>query len=135
MGSFAVWLDAVRVRVFGLPGHGCESDLGGVEELAGVFVLDGSEEHALAGAGDEVTDILIARERGHGQAEGYADAAFGGAQVLRSLPCGCVNPYPGLIAEGDGGVFEGGMEGCFQALGGGRGMAWIMAIPPVAVFL
>ena len=31
-----------------------------------------------------------------------------------------VDLLPDLGAKGDGGVFEGGIEGCFRALGGGR---------------
>ena len=76
---------------FGLLLEGGEGDLGGVEELAGVSLLDGSQEDAVAGAGDEVADVLITGERGHGQAEGYAGAALGGVHVLGSLQCGSVN--------------------------------------------
>ena len=105
---------------FGLLGQGCEGDLGGVEELGAVFVLDGSCEHGGAGAGDEVADILIAREWGHGEAKGFAGAALGGVQVSGLLQGLRVDLLPDLGAKGDGGVFEGGIEGCFRALGGGR---------------
>jgi len=107
---------------FGLLLEGGEGDLGGVEELAGVSLLDSSQEDAVTGAGDEVTDILIAGKRRHGQAEGYGGAALGGVEVFGSLQGRSVNLYPGLVAEGDGGVFEGGRVGIVgEPGGGGRG--------------
>lgn len=104
---------------FGLLRHACEGDLGGVEELAAVFRFDGAEEHAVAGASDEVADILIAGERGHGQAKGFGGTALGGVHVIGLLHGRRVNLSPDLGAKGDGGVFEGGVEGRFHALGGG----------------
>jgi len=103
---------------FGLLRHACEGDLGGVEELAAVFRFDGAEEQTVAGASDEVADILIAGERGHGQAIGFGGTALGGVHVSGLLHGRRVNLEPNLGTKGDGGVFEGGIEG-LQALGGG----------------
>ena len=103
----------------GLLRHACEGDLGSVEELAAVFLFDGAEEHAVAGASDEVADILIAGEWGHGQAKGFGGTALGSVDVSGLLDGRRVNLSPDLGAKGDGGVFEGGIEGRFQVLGGG----------------
>ena len=50
----------------GLLWQGSEGYLGGVEEPGSVFRLDGADEHAVSGAGDEVRDILMPGEWGHG---------------------------------------------------------------------
>ena len=42
-----------------------------------------------------------------------------GVDISDLLQGGRVNPLPDLGAKGNGGVFEGGIEGCLRALGGG----------------
>lgn len=105
---------------FGFAGQGGEGDLGGVKELGSHFVLEGSQEYAVAGAGDEVADVVIAGERRHGEAVGFGGAALGGVYVSGFLERRGVNLLPGLGAVGDGGVVEGGMKGCFRVFGDGR---------------
>ena len=50
-----------------------EQNLGGFcsgEKLVGLSAVDGADGDAVGGAGDEVADILVAGERGHGGAIG-----------------------------------------------------------------
>jgi hypothetical protein len=119
-GKSAAWAGpGLDFGGFGFPGHGCEGDLGGIEELAAVFVFDGPQERAVGGAGDEVADVPVTREWGHGQAEGFAGTALSSVSGL--LQGGRVNFLADLVAKGDGGVFEAEREVCQLSLDG-RGL-------------
>ena len=65
---FAAWTDPEKVKRWMGPGEvkavSAESDLRGVEELAGMFVVDGAEQNAVAHTGDEVAAVVAAGERG-----------------------------------------------------------------------
>lgn len=98
---------------FGL-GEGTESDLGSVEKLVAILFLDGADEHAVAGAGDEIADVFIAAEGRHGLAEGFAGVAFGGVFVLGSVHRRSVDLVPRGSTAGHGMVSKGGAVGVFQ---------------------
>jgi hypothetical protein len=85
-----------------------ESDLGGVEELAGIFVADGAEQHAMGDAGDEVAAVVAAGERGQKGSVGLTGFVRGFAcePLLREL-C-AIGVFIGPGAAGDGGIREGG---------------------------
>ena len=51
----------LRVRIQGGICH-----LGGVEETGSVGAPDGVDEHGVGDAGDEIADVFVAGERGHG---------------------------------------------------------------------
>jgi hypothetical protein len=99
---------------FGLLGDGSEGHLRGVKELGAGFGLDGAEEDSEANAGDEVADVLIARERGQGHAEGCISAALGVAQGVSCVQGCAESRCPDLGAPFDGGVLEGDEEVFFH---------------------
>src|SRR5271165_3981542 len=55
----------------GLSAEGSEGDLGGVKKLGGVVVANDVAEHAVCDAGDEVADVGVGGEAGHGIAIGF----------------------------------------------------------------
>jgi len=59
---------------FWLVVEGTDSNLGGVEELGAFDGVDGANDHAMSGAGDEVADVFEAGEIGHGVAVGIDGA-------------------------------------------------------------
>lgn len=101
--------------VFWLEAKGAERDLGGIEQLAAFNGVDGPDDHALSGAGDEVADVLVAGEVGHGVAVGF-DGVFLGVVVVETLlSTGFERALVGLAAALDGSVAGGrqrrGLEG------------------------
>ena len=86
-------------------------DLGGVEETRGVLGFDGADESALGDAGDEVADIVIPDERGHGVVPGFS--GIGGALELAfaGFVAGAEDAGIGMEAGGYGGVGVGGAGG------------------------
>ena len=104
-----VWNRAYRADLYGgtwaAPlAEGTEGDLGGVEELGASRGVDGAEEDALRAAGDEVADVVIAVELGHGLAEGVPGGEHGGSLGLVDGEIGAVCAVPHVGAAGDGGV-------------------------------
>jgi hypothetical protein len=99
---------------FGLPRNGGEGDLGGVEEFGAILFADGAGEHAVAGAGDVIADVLIPAERRHGLAEGFPGTALRAVFSFVLLQRGLVDLFPCAGAESDGGIFEGGVVEVFR---------------------
>ena len=86
-------------------------DLGGVEELGAFFDRDGSDEHAVPCAGDEVADAFEVNEVGHGVAIRCGSVAFGEDIAYAFLFFGVEAPLPRRAASGDGGVCGRGFGG------------------------
>jgi len=57
--------------------NGGKGDLGGVEKFGAGVWLDGTDKNAVADAGDEVADILLARQRGKCEAENHGSITPG----------------------------------------------------------
>ena len=55
---------------FRLQAQACECDLGSIEEMLCIILHDRAGEDTIGYAGDEVTDILMARQRGQGAQKG-----------------------------------------------------------------
>lgn len=128
-------------------GEEAEGDLGGVEDLAAAVGLDGADENAVGGAGDEVADAVGAGEERHGAGVGFSgllggqgavDAvgfsfAVAQAGVEGPLPGGSAFAQRGLRAFRDGGrrgqgcrrfrVIEGEGECAFHEGGFGHGFS------------
>lgn len=88
----------------GLAAERGERDLGGVEELGAAGAVDCADEHAVGGAGDEVADVFIPAERGHGVAVEMGGLAGGGGSVPAFGQFPLEDGVPGGEAAGDGGV-------------------------------
>jgi hypothetical protein len=56
--------------------HGRDGTLGGVEEAGSFSGIDDPDEHGVGDAGNEVADVLVAIERGHGPAVGFGSFGF-----------------------------------------------------------
>lgn len=104
----------------GLGPGGGEGYLGGIEKLVAVLFVDGSDEHAVAGAGDEVGDVFMAAEGRHGLAKGFGGIAFGGMFGPGFGHRGAVGLVPGSGTAGDGVVSEGGVVEVSESGGRGR---------------
>jgi hypothetical protein len=102
---------------FGMLRDGPEGDLCAVEELCAHVRLDCAEEDSIADAGDEVADVLIAGERGQGQAEGCIRAAVGVADGAGLVQGRAENRCPDPGAPADDGVLKGRAEFFFPARG------------------
>jgi len=85
-----------------------ERDLSSVKELIGPLCGNGFDEDAVGGAGDEVADVFVAAQRGHGAAIGGAGGVGGedfvDAGALGALEAGIVGALPGGAAALDGGA-------------------------------
>jgi len=94
-------------------------DLGGVEEPGSVGAGDGAEQHAVRCAGDEIADVLVAGERGHGVAIGGSGIFGGIVPPFAAFGGGFERAGVGAAAEGDGWVVGSGAGvvrwflGCF----------------------
>jgi hypothetical protein len=78
-----------------------ESDLRGVEEACAVLVGDGADEHTVGGAGDEIADAFVVKERRHGIAVRYASVSHGEEIVCAVRFFGFVTVLPGFAASRD----------------------------------
>ena len=79
----------------------------GVEELGGVLARNGADEHAVRGAGDEIADAFMVKERGHGVTVGRVGVVRGEDIAFAFRSFGLVAALPGFAASGDGGVCDG----------------------------
>ena len=87
--------------------------MGGVQELGGVFVFDGADEHTVGYAGDEVADVLRAEQRGHGAAVGFGSCFVDGVAGLGA-------------GEGIGaGLVRALMQRAIVDVGAGAGFDWL----------
>lgn len=67
--------------VLGLVSERSDGDLGGIQKLGAFHGVDGGEDHALGGAGDEVAAVLVAGKVGHGAAVGIGGFSAGAVVV------------------------------------------------------
>ena len=78
--------------------------LGGVEEAGSVCALDCADEHRVGYAGDEVTNVLSAGERGHRSSVCPLGDAIGSAVAMAAFKGGLAGLTIGLEAAFDCGV-------------------------------
>ena len=84
-----------------------ESDLGGVEELAGIFLADGAEQHAVGDTGYKVAAVVAAGERGQKGAVGLRGFVRGADFEPAYREFLAIGILEGPGAAGDGVVCEG----------------------------
>jgi hypothetical protein len=105
--------------------EGAERNLSRIQKLAAFVGVDGSDEDAVGGAGDEVADALLAGEKGHGVAEGLGRIAGGidGVSVSAGagVHVGFVGTAPGGAAAAEGSLAAGRAESWSGREGGCRG--------------
>jgi hypothetical protein len=70
--------------------------------------IDGADEKAVGGAGDEIADALIAGEQRHGVAIGLGAGKGGKDLSFTAGPGGTMSARIGVAAMGDGEVGGGG---------------------------
>src|SRR5208283_522511 len=104
-----------------LPAKGTEGDFCGGEELLGLPGLDNSGGSGVGDAGNEVTDIFIARRRRHGAEVRLIAGPLGRVVAFIVVERGqflVVGASPGVNATRDGGVSCGSFEGVRVEFGG-----------------
>ena len=79
-------------------------DLGGVEETGPVRASDGTDEHIVGDASDEVADVFRAGEQRHGGAEGLLSVEGSTVIAFALFFCILVSTRIGFAAAYDGGV-------------------------------
>jgi hypothetical protein len=82
---FRLWLvSTITGRVFGLLAKGDESEAGNAQQLVGLEGGDVIHDQAMADAGNEVTNVLVADQFGHSPFVGLVGVKLGfdGAETL-----------------------------------------------------
>lgn len=96
-----------------------EGDLRGIEEFGALDGVNDVDEHSISDAGDEVADVLVAGQIGHGAAIGLVSEFIGIVVADFLFPALLERAFAGRAAALDGGV-AGGWIG--QGFGGGGGI-------------
>ena len=86
-----------------------ERDLCGIEKPGALSAIEGAEENALGDAGDEVADVVVADERGHGFSKGGGGALGGSGFGLIDGDVDLEGAVECVAAAGDGVVGVGGL--------------------------
>ena len=89
---------------FGAPWNHTLSDLRGIENPGSDCSVDGTDQHAVGSAGDEVADVVRPNERRHGLAVNFVRIDAGHDRDFPFCDVFTISASPRLAAAGDGRV-------------------------------
>lgn len=87
--TLATHWSAVDAELLRLGAKGANRDLRGVKQLGAFLGIDGSYEHALSGARDEVSNVPVSNKRGHDHTECVIGSFESKGRGFSFLPCVC----------------------------------------------
>jgi hypothetical protein len=98
---------------------GVEGYSSGIEEVFAELRHNNVGGHGVADTGDEVENVLVAIEEGHGLAEGVPGVYESDRRAIVLNRGSVKDTFPGLLAADDGWVLKGSAEGDFSDIGRG----------------